>query len=136
MNDAATLSDRLPPWEVTEPVDAAWLRRYAAASGDDNPLHTDPVVAQAAGFSGPIIPGVLLLGLCERAVRAWYKDGTILRLTGRFLRPVVVPARLVVSGRVVQVTDAGREAVLRMFIGLLDAAPACVAEAKLRLRLS
>lgn len=134
MNGTAKLSDFLPPWEVREPIDADWLRRYAAASGDDNPLHIDPAIAVAAGFPGPIVPGMLLLGLCERAVRAWYEDATILRLAGRFLHPVVIPARLVVSGRVAQVADAGREVVLRMFIGTAGAAPSCMADAKLRPR--
>lgn len=133
MSGNAKLSDVLPPWEVLEPIDADWLHRYAAASGDDNPLHTDAAVAQAAGFSGPIVPGMLLLGLCERAIRAWYVDAMLLRLAGRFLHPVVIPARLVVSGRVAQV--AGDVVVLRMFIGTAGAAPACVADAKLNLRI-
>lgn len=122
----------LPAWEVRSPVDADWVRRYCAASGDTNPLHVDPVIAHAAGFAGPIVPGLLLLGLCERAVRAWFPDAAIMRLAGRFLHPVATPARLAVTGRVAQTADAGSQVVLRMFVGMVGDAPACIAEATLR----
>lgn len=120
-------------WDVHAPVDADWVRRYCAASGDDNPLHLDPAIARQAGFTAPIVPGMQLLGLCERAVRAWYKDATILRLAGRFLHPLTTPARIAITGRRVQMSDDGRQITLRMFVGSEGQAAACVAEAALRL---
>lgn len=133
MSEAPKASATLPAWEIRSPVDAAWVRRYCVASGDDNPLHLDPAIARAAGFAGPIVPGMMLLGLCERAIRAWYADAAVLRLAGRFLHPVVTPAHVAVTGRVAQVADAGTRVVLRMFVGTAGVAPACVAEATLRL---
>ena len=122
----------LPAWGVRAPIDAAWVRRYAVASGDDNPLHVDPAVARAAGFAGPIVPGMMLLGLCERAIRAWYPDAEILRLAGRFLQPVVTQAALTLTGRVALVNAAKATFILRVLVGVPDAAPACMADATLR----
>ncbi|MBI2900586.1 MAG: SDR family NAD(P)-dependent oxidoreductase [Planctomycetes bacterium] len=46
---------------VTVPEDLS--RRYAAVSGDDNPIHIDPEAAKAVG-----LPGVILHGLCTMAL--------------------------------------------------------------------
>ncbi|GAB4828402.1 hypothetical protein Ancab_035400 [Ancistrocladus abbreviatus] len=47
------------------PVTAALLNRL---SGDYNPLHCDPSAAKLAGFSGPILPGLCVLGFAVRAI--------------------------------------------------------------------
>jgi acyl dehydratase len=41
------------------------LARYAAVSGDDNPLHLDPNAARAAGLAGPPVHGMLMLSCFE-----------------------------------------------------------------------
>jgi acyl dehydratase len=127
------VSTALPSLAVG-PIDADWVFRYVAASGDDNPLHLNPAAARAAGFSGSLVPGMLLLGLCERAIHAWRDDAGISRLAARFLHPLVVPASVTVSGRVVLVEPAGDAArvVLRLFVGAAQSPPACIAEAVLR----
>ena|SRR5437899_1935960 len=38
------------------------LVRYAGASGDFNPLHTDPKVGESIGFGGIIAHGMLIMG--------------------------------------------------------------------------
>src|SRR4051812_31177698 len=46
------------------------LRRYAEASGDNNPIHLDPQAAIAMGLPGVIAHGMLSAGyLAERATR-------------------------------------------------------------------
>jgi acyl dehydratase len=114
------------------PVDAAWIARYLAAAGDHNPLHRDPAAALAAGFAGILVPGVLLMGLCERAVRRWLEGegsaaGGLVHLGARFMRPVIAPATVRVTGRVVQARP--ERVVLRLFAGPDNAPPACIAEA-------
>jgi len=47
---------------IAEPVTADQATRYAAASGDNNPIHVDPNVAKSAGH-----PGVILHGMCTMA---------------------------------------------------------------------
>jgi len=132
MTNLPATGTALPAWALHTPIDAAWVRRYAAASGDDNPLHVDPAIARAAGFSGPIVPGMMLLGLCERAIRAWYPDAEIQRLAGRFLQPVVTPAALTLTGRVALVNAMEGTFILRIVVGAPNAPPACMADATLR----
>lgn len=51
-----------PDVEVTQKVDEDQTFRYAAASGDHNPIHQDENVAKAAG-----LPGIINHGLCTMA---------------------------------------------------------------------
>lgn len=49
-------------------------------SGDRNPLHADPAVAQAAGFERPILHGLCTYGLAARAVVEEFCGGDASRL--------------------------------------------------------
>lgn len=60
-------------------------------SGDYNPLHADPAIAEVAGFAAPILHGLASYGLVGRAVLGLLcdDDGTRLkRLDVRFSGPV------------------------------------------------
>jgi acyl dehydratase len=48
------------------PITPELLARYAAASGDYNPLHSDPAFALAAGLNDVIAHGMLVMGLLGR----------------------------------------------------------------------
>lgn len=115
------------------PIDDSWVRAYAAAALDPNPLHRDLAVARAAGFGGLVVPGMLLLGLCGRAVAGWMAaEGggrRLLHLSGRFLAPLAAPVSVEVSGRVVAVAAA--RTVLRLTVKAASASGplACVGEA-------
>jgi acyl dehydratase len=50
------------PKLVKEPVTHLQLVRYAGASGDFNPLHTDPEVGAMIGTGGIIAHGMLIMG--------------------------------------------------------------------------
>lgn len=50
------------PSLVNPPIKHTQLVRYAGASGDFNPLHTDPKVSQAVGVGEPIAHGMLIMG--------------------------------------------------------------------------
>lgn len=62
-----TPEDRAPDFTDIQPTrpEAALLYRL---SGDYNPLHADPAVAQAAGFERPILHGLASYGLVARAL--------------------------------------------------------------------
>lgn len=47
------------------------LVRYAGASGDFNPLHTDDEIARAAGFDGVVGQGMLTMAFLTQAVTKW-----------------------------------------------------------------
>ena len=107
---AVAVQDRLPGFTAT--LTRADLARYAAASGDANPIHLDDDAARAAGLPGVVAHGMLTLALAGRLVTAWAGDRyDVTTLRTRFPRPVVVPAdggaRLDVAGRVSDVTDEG-----------------------------
>jgi acyl dehydratase len=60
-------------------------------SGDFNPLHVDPAVAEAAGFARPILHGLCTFGIASRAVLAALCDNDPQRLKRqdvRFSSPV------------------------------------------------
>src|ERR1700731_3094149 len=78
------------------------LARYAAVSGDDNPLHLDPNAARAAGLAGPPVHGMLMLSCFEPLIMRWRRDLFISRLSGKFLRPVLAGEGIRVSGRVMR----------------------------------
>jgi len=78
---------------TTYRVTRADLVAYAAASGDQNPIHQDETVALAVGLPGVIAHGMYTLALAARYVDEWVGEpGRIAELTAKFTKPVVVPA--------------------------------------------
>jgi acyl dehydratase len=55
------VGDELPRL-VKTPISHLQLVKYAGASGDFNPLHTDPKVGEAIGTGGIIAHGMLIMG--------------------------------------------------------------------------
>ena len=55
------VGDEIPKL-VTAPVTHVQLVRYAGASGDFNPLHTDPKIGEMIGTGGIIAHGMLIMG--------------------------------------------------------------------------
>lgn len=50
------------PGLTNPPITHIMLVKYAGASGDFNPLHTEPAVGQKVGLGGPIAHGMLIMG--------------------------------------------------------------------------
>ncbi|MGC2223845.1 MAG: MaoC family dehydratase [Methylocella sp.] len=91
------------------------LARYAAISGDDNPLHLEPSAARAAGLAGMPVQGMLMFSCFEPLIMRWRRDLFIARLSGKFLRPVLAGEGIRVSGRVMRRRDVSRpELTLRL----------------------
>ncbi|MFI9450248.1 MaoC/PaaZ C-terminal domain-containing protein [Amycolatopsis sp. NPDC052450] len=90
------------------------LIRYAAASGDLNPLHWSDRRARQAGLPGVVAHGMLTLGLAIRAVVEWAgPQAIVLDCRAGFTQPVVVPdddtgACLSVGGTVTETPEPGR----------------------------
>ena len=73
-------------------ITRADLVRYAAASGDHNPIHQDESVATGVGLPGVIAHGMLTMALAARAVEEWFPGSEVVSLGCKFTNPVVVPA--------------------------------------------
>lgn len=79
---------------------------YAGASGDYNPIHTDPEVARAAGLGGVILQGLCTLGWAVETVAVFVGDpGKIRRVRVRFSKPVVPEDTITFQGKVTAVAE-------------------------------
>lgn len=77
-------------------------RRYAAVSGDRNPIHLYPLTARLFGFHRPIAHGMWTLARCLAAFEGRLPAAFTVEV--RFRRPVPLPASV---GFVAGVSDAG-----------------------------
>jgi acyl dehydratase len=117
-------------------VTRADLVRYAAASGDDNPIHRSDEVARAVGLPGVIAHGMYTMALAGRALTAWAgRADAVVEFGVRFTRPVVVPdddagAEVVVGGVVRTVDDA----VARVDLTVTSGGEKVLAQARATLR--
>jgi len=59
------VGDSIPEVKVTP--DDGLTKRYAAASGDPNPIHVDPEFAKSAGLPGCILHGLWTMAQVARA---------------------------------------------------------------------
>ncbi|MDX6640954.1 MAG: hypothetical protein QOF12_1965 [Solirubrobacteraceae bacterium] len=84
--------EQAPVADVTQHIDDDQTFRYAPASGDPMPIHTDEQVARDAG-----LPGIIAHGFCVLAFTAWAileevgggDVGRLRRLAVRFAKPVL-----------------------------------------------
>ncbi len=107
------------------------LSRYAAISGDDNPLHLDPESARAAGLADTPVHGMLMLACFESFIKSWRHDLFVARLSAKFLRPVLAGESIRISGRVLRSRSAPhRELILRLFARTPNDDPAILGEAE------
>jgi acyl dehydratase len=77
------VGEALPELELP-PLAADNLARYAEASGDHNPLHTDDAHARAAGLDGVIAHGMLVMGQIGRVASALAGPSGLRSLQARF----------------------------------------------------
>ena len=94
----------------TYTITRADLVRYAAASGDHNPIHQDEDVARSVGLPGVIAHGMYTMALAARAVGEWFPGAEVVSLGCKFTSPVVVPAE---GGVDIEVAGEVKESVRR-----------------------
>ena len=129
MKPAAGIGGQFPSLTVG-PISLETITQFSLVQRDFNPIHVSATAAQAAGFNGPIVHGVFIIGQFERLIRSW-QAMDILSLQGRFLRPVSVGAVLVLSGRVLQKMDDALS--LRLLAKDDEGSLVAIGEARLRL---
>jgi acyl dehydratase len=80
------------------PASAEWRlggdlgRRYAAVSGDRNPIHMHSLTAKPLGFPGAIAHGMWTKARCLAALQSSLPDAFAVSV--RFRKPIVLPARV------------------------------------------
>jgi acyl dehydratase len=65
---------------------------YRLVSGDKNPIHAEPAIAEALGFPRPILHGLCTMGFATRALAHLVAEGRFDRIQsieGRFAQPVL-----------------------------------------------
>jgi acyl dehydratase len=65
---------RTYPADGPHAVDADLIAAFAAAVGADDPVHTDPDAARAAGYRDVIAPPTMAVRFAQRADRAYVSD--------------------------------------------------------------
>ena len=103
INDLS-VGDELPR-HAFDPITKVQLVRYAGASGDFNPLHTDDSVAQAAGLSGVIAQGPLVMGFIGQAIAKWFPVRSLKKFGVRFKGMTFPGDVITVKATVVEKTD-------------------------------
>ncbi|MCV7258520.1 MaoC/PaaZ C-terminal domain-containing protein [Mycobacterium shimoidei] len=99
---------KLPPPNAILRVTPSQIRRYAAVSGDHNPIHTNPVGARLFGF-----PTVIAHGMFSAAAVLVNLEGKLpdaVSYSVRFGKPLVLPAS---AGLYIEQADNGWDISLR-----------------------
>src|SRR5437773_3051280 len=69
---------------VKSPVSHLQLVRYAGASGDFNPLHTDPKIGELVGTGGIIAHGMLIMGFVGQLLSDYVGPRALRKFDVRF----------------------------------------------------
>jgi acyl dehydratase len=78
-----------PPHGITWDLPADLGRRYAAVSGDRNPIHLYPLTAKALGFPRQIAHGMWTMARCVAALENRLPDAVSVEVS--FKKPVLLP---------------------------------------------
>lgn len=74
-------------------IDRDLLKKYADASGDQNPIHQDEAFAKSVGLPDVIAHGMLTMALAGKFVSDWAGGpAAVKEFSARFVKPVIVPA--------------------------------------------
>jgi acyl dehydratase len=108
--DDVTEGDEAPA--VSHELGRTDLVRYAGASGDFNPMHTDEVAAKNAGLPGVFGHGMFTMGMLGRAVTDYVGVGNLRSYKVRFTKQTWPGERLTTHIKVARkYEDAGEHRV-------------------------
>ena len=79
------------------PVTQADLDGFAAVSGDDNPIHTDPEFAATTPFERPVAHGMFLFSLVRAELRRRWPDARLRHQQLTFPAPTPTGSAVTVS---------------------------------------
>jgi acyl dehydratase len=99
----------LAPFDVVPGSGVEWRlaanlgRRYAAVSGDHNPIHLYPLTAKAFGFPRQIAHGMWSKARCVAAIANRLPDEVTVEV--EFKKPILLPGKVAFGSRVVDDGD-------------------------------
>ena len=112
----ASVGDAVAP--VRRSASRADLVRYAAATGDWNPIHWDHDAARNAGMAGVIVHGLLMAAWLAQVAARYGADPAPLRsMRVRFRAPLRPAVEALVTGEVVSAHPGGAEIALELRAG-------------------
>ena len=106
------VGDELP--ELTKgPVTETQLVRYSGASGDFNPIHTVPKVAQMVGLDGVIAHGMLIMAFGGQFLTDWAGVGSVRQYKVRFSGMTKPTEQVVCRGQITEKLEQNGEALVK-----------------------
>ena len=103
------VGDEIPKL-VKSPVTHLQLVRYAGASGDFNPLHTDPKIGELIGVGGIIAHGMLVMGFVGQLLSDYVGPGTLRKFNVRFKGMTHLDDVITCTGTITEIYEADGEA--------------------------
>src|SRR5574340_663368 len=98
------------PELVKSPVSHLQLVRYAGASGDFNPLHTDPRIGELIGVGGIIAHGMLIMGFVGQLLSDYVGPTALRKFDVRFKGMTRIDDVITCSGTITEKYEADGEA--------------------------
>jgi len=98
------------PKLITSPVTHLQLVRYAGASGDFNPLHTDPKIGEMIGTGGIIAHGMLIMGFAGRLLSDYVGSAALRKFGVRFRGMTHLDDVITCTGTITEKYEADGEA--------------------------
>lgn len=102
------IGESLSPLEKA-PVTHYQLVRYAGASGDFNPLHTDPKVGEMIGTGGIIAHGMLVMGFVGQMLSDYVGPGALRKFGVRFKGMTHLDDVITCTGEITEKYEANGE---------------------------
>ncbi|KAG2430435.1 hypothetical protein HXX76_009959 [Chlamydomonas incerta] len=79
---------------VTRAFSAEEVQHFVQLTGDANPIHASDAAAKAAGFSAPVLPGILVASLFPAIIGSQFPGTVYASQTLRFRSPALVGERV------------------------------------------
>jgi acyl dehydratase len=98
------------PKLVKSPVSHLQLVRYAGASGDFNPLHTDPKIGELVGTGGIIAHGMLIMGFVGQLLSDYVGSRALRKFDVRFKGMTRLDDVITCTGTITEKYEADGEA--------------------------
>ena len=99
------------------PISRSQIARFAAATGDFNPIHTDEAFAKKIGFPSIIAHGPLTLAFLTQALGHNFGPDRVKGVTAQFRAPILPGDTLRIEGTVTEVAGGRVGCELRVVRG-------------------